>query len=345
AAIDILLRRSLDGGRTWLAPQHIAHHGPPAPKNPVARRKKPAGENDQTVNNPLAIADRDGSVHFLYCLEYARCYAMRSDDDGAHWSNPVDVTEAFEKLRPAYDWKVLATGPGHGIQLRDGRLLAPIWLSTGVGGGGHRPSVTATLYSDDHGRTWQTGEIAVPHTETFIHPNETTAVELADGRVMLNVRSESMANRRLIVTSRDGAGGWSQPRFDERLLEPICEASIVRLSLKPSADRNRLLFSNPDTLDAAPGKKAEPGRPRLRKNLTVKLSYDEGQTWPVAKSLEPGLSGYSDLAVGADGSIYCLYESSSTDGSIYSTGRLMLARLNLEWLSDGADCLRTNPPP
>ena len=208
---------------------------------------------------------------------------MESSDDGATWSEPVDITATFERFRPEYEWRVLATGPGHGIQLKSGRLLVPVWLSTGTGGHGHRPSVTATIYSDDHGRTWQRGDIAVPDTSEFIFPNETAAVELADGRVMLNVRSESKENRRLITISPDGASGWSKPFFHDELLEPICEASMARLSLFPPSDRNRLLFSNPDTLEPRPGERAVPGKNRMRKNVSVKLSYDEGRTWPVTK--------------------------------------------------------------
>ena len=163
--IDVLLRRSTDGGRHWLPPQHIAHHGPPVPRNAVVLEKKLAGESDRTVNNPVAIADRDGTVHFLYCAEYARCFLMESRDQGETWSAPVDITATFDRFRPEYAWRVLATGPGHGIQLRSGRLLVPVWLSTGTGGGGHRPSVVATIYSDDHGRTWERGTIAgVPDT-------------------------------------------------------------------------------------------------------------------------------------------------------------------------------------
>ena len=296
-------------------------------------------ESDQTVNNPVAIADRDGTVSFVYCVEYARCFSMRSTDDGATWSEPVEITAAFDAFRPEYPWKVIATGPAHGIQLRSGRMVVPVWMSTGTGGNAHRPSVTATIYSDDHGRTWQRGAIAVPDTAEFIFPNETIAAELADGRVLLNVRTESKTNRRLLTTSPDGAKDWSKPEFHEELLEPICMASMVRLSTSPPSDRNRLLFSNPNTLDAVPGKTAKPGATRVRKNVSVKLSYDEGKTWPVVKPLETGLSGYSDLAVGGDGTIFCFYEDSSTDQNIYNTGRLTLARFNLEWLTDGRDAL------
>jgi len=335
--IDILMRRSTDGGKTWLPRRHVAHHGPRVPKNPVALAQKLAKEDDQTVNNPVAIADADGTVHFLYCVEYARCFYQRSDDDGETWTKPIDITPAFEEFRPEYLWKVIATGPGHGIQLHDnkghaGRLVVAIWMSTGMGGHAHRPSVTATIHSDDRGRTWRRGEIAVPNNEEFVNPNETSLVELGDGRVLLNVRSESKANRRLLTASPDGASGWSPPKFNADLLEPVCMGSMARLDPQPPSHRRGLLFANPNTLDPIPGKAAAPGANRARKNLSVKLSYDDGETWPVARLLEDGLSGYSDLAVGPDGVIYCFYEAASTGQSHYATGRLVLARFDLESL-------------
>jgi sialidase-1 len=330
--IDVLLRRSADGGKNWGPRQHIAHHGDKVPKNAVALAQKLATEGEQTVNNPVLIAARDGAVHFLYCVEYARCFYCRSDDDGETFSKPIDITSAFERFRADYDWKVLATGPAHGIELRSGRLVVPVWLSTGTGGHAHRPSVTSTIFSDDQGRTWQRGEIAAPNTDEWVNPNETVVVELADGRVMLNVRSESKNHRRLVVTSPDGATQWSRPRFQEELLEPICMASLVRYSLAKDGGKNRLLFANPHNLERADGK-GKPGVGRDRKNLSLKLSEDDGATWPVSRTLEPGFSGYSDLAVGPDQSIYCFYERGSTDGkNIYKTGSLTVAKFNLEWV-------------
>ena len=337
--IDILLRRSTDGGKTWGPRNTLANVPGPKSKNPVALAQKLATPGEVTYNNPVAIPDSNGAVHFLFCLEYARCFYLRSDDDGATFTPPVEITASFDAFRPEYDWKVLATGPGHGIQLRNGRLLVPVWLSLGTGGHAHRPSVTSVIYSDDHGRTWQRGAIAGPNTGDWSIPNETCAVQLADGRVLLNMRSESKANRRLLTTSPDGATGWSRPQFHEQLLEPICMAGMVRLSESPTSDRNRLLFSNPHNLSRSDGKEA-PGKGRDRKNVSVKLSYDEAVTWPVNKTIEPGFSGYSDLAVAGDGTILLFYERGSTDGKdIYRTGLLTVARFNLEWLTDGADAL------
>ena len=116
-------------------------------------------------------------------------------------------------------------------------------------------------------------------------------------------------------------------------------AGIVRVSKVPAADKNRLLFANPDNLARADGKETA-GKSRDRKNLTLKLSYDEGRTWPVSKPLEPGSSGYSDLATGPDGTLYCFYEQNGSRGTVKRAAALTFARFNLEWLTDGKDSLR-----
>ena len=328
--IRILLRRSTDEGKTWSAPKSIANVEGPKAKNPFALKMKNVDPNDVTYNNPVLIADKDGTVHMLFCLEYMRTFYQRSDDDGVSWSKPTEITAAFEAFKKDYDWKVLATGPDHSIQLKTGRLVVPVWLSTGTGGNAHRPSVTATIYSDDHGQTWKAGDIAVPCTDEWINPNETVAIELNDGRVMLNVRSDSKAHRRLVTISPDGATKWSTPKFDDALLEPICMGGIVRYNYD---GKSLILFSNPHNLDKEKGK-PEPGKNRDRKNVSVKISRDEGQSWPVNKTIEPGPSMYSDIAVTHSGTVLCFYGRSG-DGSAlahFAGGRLTLARFNLEWL-------------
>ncbi len=324
--IDIVLRRSTDKGQTWSPMQVIARVDGPKQKNPVALAQKLANPEDVTYNNPVAIVDRqNGVVHFLFCLEYMRAFYMRSDDDGVTFSTPVEITASFDRFRPEYAWKVLATGPGHGIQLRNGRLLVPVWLSTGTGGHAHRPSVTSTIYSDDGGKTWHRGSIAVPDTPKFIFPNETAAAQLSDGGVLLNVRTESRENRRVIVTSPDGATNWSAPRFDRQLLEPICFASIVSLG------GSRLVFSNPDNLAKTNGPE-DPGKSRDRKNLTIQLSLDDGKTWAAKRVLEPGWAGYSDLAVDSDGTIHCFYERGSPGANSFQTEALVLASFDTSWI-------------
>jgi len=323
-SIDILMRRSTDGGKTF-SPQRVIAHAPGAiERNPVAIERKQSRPDDVTYNNPAAIADRNGAVHFLFCVEYMRAFYMRSDDDGKTFSTPVEITSAFDAFRPEYAWRVLATGPGHGTQLKNGRLLVPVWLSLATAGNGHHPSVNATIFSDDHGKTWHRGDIAVANTPEFPDPNESAAVELEDGTVMLNVRTEAKENRRTVVVSKDGATHWSAPRLDQNLPDPICFASIVRFG-------HHLLFVNPDNLTRADGKDL---RSKDRVNLTARLSNDDGDHWIAKRTIEPGATGYADLAVMPDGTILCLYEkvTKAPDGSAKHDE--MLVSFNLEWLTE-----------
>src|SRR5262249_39217011 len=161
--------------------------------------------------------------------------------DGKTFTRPVDITATFEKFRRDYPWQVFATGPGHGIQLRGGRLLVPVWLSTGAGGHAHRPSCVSVIYRDGHGKTWERGAIRAADPEPK-NPSETIAVELQDGRVMFNLRHEGFKGKlfRAVTISPDGATRWSPLKLDEGLPEPVCMASIVRLSARPKQDRNRI---------------------------------------------------------------------------------------------------------
>ena len=299
ADMDMIMKRSTDGGKTW-QPNVII-----APK-----------VSGQPTSNATPIVDRDGTIHLLYQRDYAKAYYTFSKDDGQTWSEATDITYAFDAFRPEYDWKVLAPGPGHAIQLTNGRLLAAIWLANPIKTTprrAHAPSCIATIYSDDLGKTWKRGAIVADNSAAFKNPSETMPVQLKDGRVMLNIRNVTEKRRRGVSYSADGISNWSTPVFDEGLFEPICMATITRFG--PD-----LLFINPDSGDTSKGN---------RRNLTVKISYDEGQTWPTKKVLNPGASGYSDVAVGPDGTVYCLYETNAGKGFNYS---MVLKRFNREWV-------------
>jgi len=321
ANIRLLLRRSPDGGRTWEAPRVVADHG------------------QGVTDNPVAIWDAATKrVHFLYQIDYRRCFHRQSSDGGRTFSPPVEITSQLAAFQEKYPWNVFAPGPGHGIQLKSGRLLVPVWLSPGAPnpsgkGRAHRPSVTSTIFSDDHGETWQCGEIL---PDTLKNMNETVAVEADDGGVLLFVRNEDPAYRKAIAYGKDGASGWSQPKLNDALYTPICFGSVLRLSGAPA--RSRIVFANPDS--HAKTKRVTAWGGRVRENLTVKLSYDEGKTWPISKVLEPGRSAYSDLTVLSDGTILCLYEQGFMADNMYNTRYLTVARFNLEWLTDGKDSLR-----
>jgi sialidase-1 len=125
--IDLLVRRSLDDGKTWEGPQIVHEEG---------------GTAGITIGNPCPIVDRKtGTVHLLFCRNNRRAFVTRSTNDGGTWTKPSEISPAARGL--PFDWKRLGTGPGHGIQLREGRhegrLVAPIWLNTAIGqtGGGH----------------------------------------------------------------------------------------------------------------------------------------------------------------------------------------------------------------
>ena len=161
--------------------------------------------------------------------------------------------------------------------------------------------------------------MAVPNEGEFKNPNETMIAELSDGRVLLINRNTATRNRKIVVTSPDGATGWTAPVFHEELWEPICMASVVSHPAAPGM----LLFSNPHTLPLDAAGNLKPGGGGKRQNLTLKLSRDDGKTWPVGRVLEEGPSAYSDLAVLADGTVLCLLEA--------GTG-IDCARVNLEWI-------------
>ena len=337
--IEVQLRRSCDGGRTFLPVQAIAHRGPRLPRNPhlpdPKKRKKMGGPSEQTVNNPVAIADRRGPIHFLYCVEYMRCFYMRSEDEGASWSLPREITPCFAPFRSKLDWQAIATGPGHGIQLRQGRLVVPVWLATYAEGGSLRKA-SATIYSDDGGETWQAGELAIPGG------GEANVVQLSDDRVWLTARNADPRGRRQATTSPDGADGWSSPRLVEELLEPGCMAGIVaHPGRHPLFVGPLLLYSHPYTTD----------RPhQARRDVTIQASLDDGRSWAIRRTLHVGPSAYSDLAVLADGDILCFYESGSAEPDPalkrpWAYSSLTMARFNLAWLAAGYSSTPLRPEP
>jgi sialidase-1 len=343
AQIDIAMRRSTDGGTTW-SPQKIVINtslheaeGIKFEPNETAVAQKLGGADRIPISNQVPIVDRQtGAVHLLHCVNYARAFYQRSDDDGVTFSAPVEITRTFEEFKAEYPWKVIATGPNHGIQLTSGRLIVPIWMSRGGGPGGHRPSVIATIYSDDHGATWKRGAIVTGEVDPLINPNETIALELSDGNVMLNIRHESLQHRRAISYSPDGISQWTRPELVNDLYEPVCMAGIERLTTVKTGGKSRIIFSNPhNATDPIPNHES---RFYVRKNMSLKVSYDEGRTWPVNKTLEAGPSLYSDLAVLPDGTICCLYERRvPKEGKQVAV--VTFARLNLAWITDGKDHL------
>jgi sialidase-1 len=310
---SLVMRRSRNNGKTWEPMKIIA-----------SSEKKP-------IHNAVAIvANNSDIIHFLYCYNYSNVFYMQSNDDCETFSEPKEITHVFEAFKSQFKFRILATGPGHSIQLENGRLIVPVWLARRRI---HRPSVISVIYSDDDGNTWQSGEII---SGSLVNPSETQAVQLINGAVLLNIRHETKISRRAISISKDGTRNWTDPQFDEKLVEPVCFASIIRFTHPIKEGKSRILFTNPDSIEGEP---FEVFNLRPRERLSIKLSYDECKTWSINKILEIGMSGYSDLAIGKDFTIYCLYERGSETGSDFDNSSLCVARLNLEWLTDGRDTI------
>ncbi len=309
--IDVCMKRSRDGGDTW------------------EERVTLYTGRDETVNNPVMIAERGTErVHFLYNTNYNRAFYRRSDDAGATWSRTIELTPVFETFRATYPWKVIAFGPGHGIQLSNGRLIAPVWLSPGGGRDGHHPQHSATLYSDDGGATWRAGRMVSGFGEPGM--GEPTAVELSDGSVMLNMRNEIFDSDRVyraVLISRDGAGGWSTPAQDRGLPDAVCFGSLHRY------DARTILFSNVHHDLTIDWKLTFFKLWGPREPLGIRVSYDDGKTWPVARVYLAREGGYSDIYVHR-GIIYALYEQGWQKRNKYRTTCLRLARFNMEWVKD-----------
>jgi sialidase-1 len=216
-----------------------------------------------------------------------RVFVTRSTDDGLTWSTPAEITAA---VKPPH-WTWYATGPGAGIQIERGphrgRLVIPCdHIEAGTG---HYYS--HVIYSDDGGSTWKLGGSTPQH-----QVNECEVVELTGSRLLLTMRNYDPArNTRQQALSTDGGLTWTQQRLVPELIEPICQASIRRLSWPDNNRPGVLLFSNPASLK--------------RERLTLRASLDEGETWPVARLVDPRPSAYSCLAILPNGQVGILYET------------------------------------
>lgn len=300
--IDLVAKRSTDGGKTWSDLQLVYEEG---------------GTKEITIGNPCPVTDRaTGTIWLPFCRDNDDVFVTKSTDDGKAWSEPVKITANVKQ--PEWGW--YATGPGVGIQLtqspHEGRLVIPCDHRLAGPGAIKNSGASHVFYSNDHGKTWKLGGV------TDKAMNECQVVELADGRLMLNMRSYRGHGRRAVALSDDGGESWSKCVDDETLIEPVCQASFLRYTREETADRNRLLFSNPASTDT-------------RHRLTVRLSYDEGESWPVSRMLHPGPSAYSCLTVMPDKSIGILYEG----GKKHPYERLIFARFGLDWLTKGEDSL------
>ena len=290
SAMDLVIRRSTDGGKTWSDRILVA-----------------PGNQIDAVHNGILFADGD-VVHLVWHRNYRQAYYTRSLDDGLTWSEPREITAAYDALRSQYKWTVIAAGPGHGLVTSTGRLIIPVWVSANRENiYAHHPSVVTTLYSDDHGETWQCGEIIWDSPE-FVDPNESVIAELSDGRFMINCRHETGGGVRKVGFSPDGISGWDGFFFDPQMNDPVCCAGLTQ-------GDGHLWFTNCAC-------EREEGRVRL----SIRRS-DDGKTWPAIKELDP-LGGYSDVFYAPKQNK--LYIIAETDRSTEATFSFSLSIITLD---------------
>ncbi|MET7777322.1 sialidase family protein [Streptomyces mirabilis] len=298
--IDIVLKRSTDGGRTWGPLQAVARNGNDLAGNPapvvldtgrilLVHVRAAAGATEDAILRGR-VKPADGR----------RVWVQHSDDDGVTWSAPKEITGQVKKA----DWRWYATTPGHAVQLGTGRVVVP---------GNHTLPPTGTdtgteakynsghcLLSDDRGATWSLGYVD-ENTDGYVNANETTAAELPDGRVYFNTRNDTGSSRppapspgnRADAHSTDGGRTLVKPfRPQAGLVTPVVQGSLLQLR-----DPDLLLYSGP-------------ADPTARALMTVRASADGGTTWRPAHTVDGLPAAYSDL-VRVDG---------ATVGLLYETG-------------------------
>jgi sialidase-1 len=278
---DMVMKRSTDGGRSWLPMQTLVR-----------------GMGIDAIMNPVALVDHQKKTTFLmYCLtnrkergEHRRHFLISSQDDGKTWSTPREVGPSII----GYD-DTFVPGPGIGIRTSSGRLVIPGYTSV------EHPDFkteqglhSRVIYSDNDGRTWQMGDAV------SIHANECQVAELKDGRLMLNMRQAMGKGCRAVAYSSDGGRHWDSILYDKALNERPCQASLLRYTSAKASQSRTLLFANPDIEGATYAED--------RRKMTIRVSTDDGITWPIKKLIHAGPSSYSGMITLKDGSVGLVFE-------------------------------------
>ncbi len=312
--INLVYKRSFDHGKTWTKLAEVVGSGAGTWGNPTAVVDEATGTiwlfmnwNAENISQNASTNPCTGNATSAVGSGDRPVFVSKSTDDGASWTKPVDMTAALQPGGMGWD----AVGPGVGIY-------------TSVGASAGRLIIPAThrnIYSDDHGATWKYK--SVPGGT-----GESTVVELSDGKLLRNDRAVgstwNTAKRRWLST---GTIEGSFPAFapHDTLLDPRVEGSAIRYS----TDTHRIFFLNPASTVQ-------------RCKMRVRISYDDGATWPISRQLhdmltatqtcDRHLGGYSSMAKTADYHVAALVERLESDGVHHG---IEVHRFNLPWVLDG----------
>jgi len=300
--IDMVLKRSTDGGKTWSKLQVVWDDGENVCGNPAPVVDRKTGTIFLLMTWNLG-KDREPQIIDQTSVDTRRVFITQSKDDGVTWTKPVEITKEVKQD----NWTWYATGPCQGIQIVHGKYKGRLIIPCDHIEAGTKKYFSHVIYSDDHGKTWKLGG-----TTPIDQVNECTVAEIADGKLLLNMRNydRTQKNRKTAISS-DGGIIWTDFKADLTLVEPICQASMHRYSFG-KGKKNRLLFTNPaDTAQ--------------RCNMTMRISYDDGKNWAKNMTLYPGPAAYSEVIKLPDGAIGCFYEAGYErpyEGIVFETIKL-----------------------
>lgn len=318
--IDIVMKTSEDGGKTWSSLQKIIDEGAlqagnPAPVIDWHDRLYPNGRLFlfYNVGNNHEGEVRKGNGN-------RTVWFVTSEDQGKNWSEPKEITTEVHRpnkpsLNPAWnfkeDWRSYANTPGHAMQIKEGKFKGRIFVAANHSAGDPQSAAkdyqAHGYFTDDHGETFHLGE-----TVSYLGSNESTATELSNNRIMMNSRNQQGNERaRIISISSDGGATWDTTYVDHNLPDPVNQGSILTIGTKKG--HNILAFSN-----AADQNK--------RDRLTLRISYDDGQTWTKAILIDeskPGYKGawtaYSDIVSLGKSHIGVLYEKDNYQDIVFKS--------------------------
>ncbi len=277
STMDLGMKVSTDFGQTWT-------------ERIIIR----SGEGKHILSSPVFIADGE-RLHLLYMEDLTQVIYRYTDDYGKTWSDDLDITEVLLSEIPQHKWAVVAPGPGHGMKLSNGRLIAPVWFSSEdpdeVSSDTIEEYCVSTIYSDDCGKTWHMGEL-IPDNDINTM-NESALCELPDGRIYMSIRNENKkfngGSRRALSISPDGISNWSVAEYDMNMLNPRCMAGMC------NDDKGRIFYAGCDS-------------PDVRMYQTLKVSSDCGKTWDKIQFDFRG--GYCDVAYNkVSKTIFTCYEA------------------------------------